>query len=130
MSFIPMNEDMDAVKESQPVAEGEYTLVISDVKEKNDTDGTPKGLLVILEIEGADDASNVLHNLSFPLPADDNEKKKNKLLFMKRFLTLFNIPFAGGIDLMNFAGKRAKCFLTQEEYQGAISNKLKLPQIK
>lgn len=131
MSFIPINEDYDAIQENQPVPEGEYTLVIDSVKEKKveGTDET-KGLLVICQIIGEDDAANVMHNLSLPLPEDSDEKKKNKLLFMKRFLTLFNIPFAGGLDLQQFPGKQAKCFLTQEDYQGTISNKIKLPSIK
>ena len=130
MSFIPMNEDYDAVQENQPVPEGEYTLVIDNVKEKQDDAGNIKGLLVICQIVGADDAQNVMHNLSLPLDTDDETKRKNKLLFMKRLLTLFNIPFSGGIDLQQFPGKQAKCFLTQEDYQGTISNKIKLPPIK
>lgn len=127
MSFIDM--DLDAVEESKPVAEGTYTLVIEDVKEK-EKEGVQTGLLVILSIEGQPTAANVLHNLSFPLDADDDQKKKNKLLFMKRFLVLFGIPFQGGIDLTKFAGKRAACALGLKEYQGSVSNELKLPMIK
>jgi hypothetical protein len=125
-----MDTDYNAIEENQPVAEGEYTLVIDSVKEKQDDSGNTKGLLVILAIEGQDNAANVMHNLSLPLPTDEDEKKKNKLLFMKRFLTLFNIPFNNGLDLTSFLGKRAKCFLVQDDYQGTISNKIKLPSIK
>jgi hypothetical protein len=126
-----MDVNYDEIKEQQPVAEGEYTLVISDVREKLDNDTQDlKGLLVICEIEGNDEAANVLHNLSFPLQSDDLEKIKNKMLFMKRFLTHFSIPFNNGIDLDTFVGKRAKCNLVLEDYQGTISNKIKLPNIK
>ena len=128
MSFIDM--ELDAIEEEKPVAEGEYSLVITDVKEKQDESGNSKGLLVILEVEGATGAANVLHNISFPLAHDDESKKKNKLLFMKRFLVQFGIPFQGGIDLTRFPGARAKCFLTQDEYQGVVSNKIKLPMMK
>ena len=128
MSFI--DAELDAIEEDKPVAEGEYSLVITDVKEKNDDSGNLKGLLVILEIEGQEGAANVLHNISIPLPTDDADKKKTKLLFMKRFLVQFGIPFAGGVDLTRFPGARAKCFLTQDDYQGIISNKIKLPMMK
>lgn len=130
MSFIPMDADLDAVVENQPVAEGEYNLVIDKVTEKLNDSGEVKNLLVICQIVGNPDAANIMHNVSLPQPDDDETKKKNKLLFMKRFLTLFNIPFAGGLDLAQFPGKQAKAYLTVEDYQGTISNKIKLPIIK
>lgn len=131
MSFIDTGINFDDVREDQPVPEGEYDLVIADVKEKNNDSGNLKNLLVIIEIVGHDGAANVLHNISIPQPEDDAEKVSNKAKFIKRFLQLFNIPFQGGsLNLTDFPGKRAKAFLTQEEYQGTISNKIKLPPIK
>lgn len=128
MSFIDM--ELDAIEEDKPVAEGEYTLVVTDVKERNDESGNLKGLLVIHEIQGVEGAANVLHNISFPLPGDDESKVKNKKLFLKRYLTIFGIPFANGIDLTRFPGAKAKVFLKQEEYQGVVSNKIQLPMMK
>jgi len=128
MSFIDM--ELDAIEEDKPVAEGEYNLVITDVKEKNDDAGNLKGLLVILEIEGQEGDANVLHNLSFPLPGDEEGKIKNKKLFMKRFLVQFGIPFANGLDLTRFPGARAKCFLVQKEWNGVTSNSINLPMMK
>lgn len=125
MSFI--DAELDAIEEDKPVAEGEYELVITDVKEK-EKDGEASGLLVILEIVGVEGASNVLHNISFPMAGDDDQKRKNKLKFMKRFLVLFGIPYAGGLDLTRFPGARAKCNLGQKEWNGEISNEIKLPK--
>ena len=53
MSFIdlPIN-DIDDIQEDKPVPEGEYTLVVTDCKEKADDSGQIKGLLVICEIQG------------------------------------------------------------------------------
>ena len=123
MSFI--DAELDAIEEDKPVAEGEYELVVTDVKEK-EKDGVQTGLLVICEIVGVEGCANVLHNISFPLDGDDEQKRKNKLKFMKRFLVQFGIPFQGGIDLTRFPGARAKCFLKQEEYNGEVSNKIAL----
>lgn len=147
MSFIEMN-GLDDVTEQQPIIENnslesltaagtkkltlqkDYTLVVKDVKEKNGDDGSLKGLLVIHEIEGCPDNANVMHNLTLPLPEDDADKRKAKLLFAKRYLTLFKIPFANGIDVTKMIGARAKAKLTLEEYDGTWSNKLVLPAIK
>lgn len=130
MSFIDLHiNDLDNdVQEDQPVPEGEYNLVIIDAKEKNDESGNLKGILVICEIEGHDNAANVLHNISLPLPGDEATKISNKLKFIKRFVQLFKIPTHGGkLNLSDFPGKRAKAYLTQEEYNGTISNRIKLP---
>lgn len=132
MSFIdlPIN-DIDDIQEDQPVPEGEYQLVISDCKERTNESGELKGLLIICEIEGQTGAANVLHNMALPLPGDDPEKLNNKLKFIKRFVSLFNIPVRGGqLNPQDFLGKRAKAYLVQDTYQDTVSNKIKLPASK
>jgi hypothetical protein len=132
MSFIdlPIN-DLDEIQEDKPVPEGEYNLVISDCREKNNEAGELKGLFVILEIEGQEGAANVMHNISLPLPSDDQSKVKGKLIFIKRFLQLFKIDAKNGkLNPQDFLGKRAKCKLVQGEYNNVISNKLALPASK
>lgn len=132
MSFIELPiSDLDDVKEDQIVPEGEYTLVISDAKERTNDDGAIKGLLVICEIQGMQNASNVLHNISFPLPGDESDKINNKLKFIKRFIQLFKIPVKGNqINPQDFLGKSAKCMLKQESYNDTVSNKIVLPNSK
>lgn len=132
MSFIDLPiTDMDDIQEDKPVPEGEYNLVISDAKEKNAEDGTLKGILVICEIQGVEGASNVLHNISLPILGDDDTKVSNKLKFIKRFIQLFKIPVKGNqLNIQDFLGKTAKAMLVQDEYNGNISNKIKLPNAK
>lgn len=132
MSFIdlPIN-DLDEIQEDKPVPEGEYNLVIADAKEKQNEAGELKGILVICEIQGMEGVANVMHNISLPLPADEDTKVKNKLLFLKRFLQKFNIAIKGGqLNIQDFLGKTAKVMLVQEEYNGSVSNKIKLPASK
>lgn len=133
MSFIDLPiENIDDIQEDQPVPEGEYTLVITDAKEKMDeASGCLKGILVICEIQGHDGAANVLHNISIPLPDDPQDKVGFKLKFMKRFIQQFNIPVKGNqLNLQDFIGKSAKCLLVQKEYEGTVSNSIKLPPSK
>lgn len=132
MSFIDLPiTDMDEIQEDKPVPEGEYNLVISDAKEKTDESGALKGIMVICEIQGMDGACNVFHNISLPLPGDTSDKINNKLKFIKRFVQLFKIPVKGNqLNIQDFLGKTAKCMLNQGEYNGTISNKIKLPNSK
>lgn len=124
MSFIDLGMDPNDI--DQLVPEGSYELVVADVKEKKDDNGNLTGLLVIHEIQGHPEAANVLHNISLPTPNDDPEKQLNKIRFMKRYLNQFNISAAGGrLDVAQFMGKRATCFLIIEDYEGLESNKIK-----
>lgn len=130
MSFIelPIN-DLDDVQEDQPVPEGSYALVITDCKEK-EKDGK-KNLLCIIEIVGHEGAANVLHNVALPGPGDDDEKVKNKLKFIKRFVQAFKIPVKGGtLNPQDFIGKQATLPLKQKEYEGQVSNVIVLPASK
>ncbi len=132
MSFIdlPIN-DMDEIKEDVIVPEGTYTLVIADVKEKQNESGETKGLMVVCEIQGMDNAAKVFHNVSLPLPDDDSDKINNKLKFIKRFVQLFKIPVKGNqLNPQDFLGKTASCMLGQKEYNGQISNEIKLPNAR
>ena len=133
MSFIalPINDLDNDVQEDKPVPEGEYQLVITDAKEKNNEAGELKGILVICEIVGHEGAANVLHNISLPLPGDESEKINNKLKFIKRFVQLFGIKVVGNqLNIQDFIGKSAKAMLTQESYNDTVSNKIKLPTSK
>lgn len=124
MSFIDLPFDPEEIDKLVP--EGQYELVVTDVKENKDDSGNLKGLLVIHEIQGHDEAANVLHNVSLPLPGDDETKVKNKIRFIKRYLNLFNIPSDGGrLDPVKFLGKRATCNIVIEEFEGMESNKIK-----
>lgn len=130
MSFIDLETDLANVREKEVVSEGMYDLVIESAKGKS-KDGK-ENILVILGIEGNLDAANILHNVSLPAAGEDAEKTTKKLIFIKRFLAQFNItPPVGSIDpavwaATEFPGKTGRCKVVQEEYNGIVSNKLKL----
>lgn len=127
MSFMEIDGLQDA---HEPVVapEGIYDLLIesSQIKEK---DGK-KNIFIVLTIEGDGGYANVLHNVSLPVKDDEDEKRKNKLLFMKRFLVQFGIPIEGNtINVENFVGSRARAKLKQEEYEGKNKNVIVLDQL-
>jgi hypothetical protein len=132
MSFIELPiTDLDEIVEEQCVPEGTYSLVIADCKEKTNESGDIKGLMILCEIQGMDNAAKVFHNMALPLSGDDSDKINNKLKFIKRFLQLFKIAIKGNqLNPQDFLGKTASCQLKQEEYNGTISNKIVLPNSK
>lgn len=130
--FIELPMDIEDVSDPAAGPEGTYGLVIRDVKTKDNGNK-----LVIIDVVTAppgvdpDDIASVLHNVAIPNATDDADKVKNKMRFIKRFLYLFNIPFTGAkLDTASWIGKQATAHLTQEEYEGNISNKIKLPNVK
>lgn len=124
MSFIEL-AGINDVHEPVVAPDGIYDLVIAAVQIK-EKDGK-KNILCILEFENTDaDYANILHNVSLPSSDDDSEKRKNKLLFAKRFFHQFNIPFEGGVDIEAMHGCRGKARVKCDEYEGKVKNILNL----
>ena len=131
MSFIEL-VGIDDVSEKKTVPEGSYDLVITaNPKAKKNEESGKVNLLTIIAIEGHPEAANIMHNLSLPSAEDEPETRKFKLLMIKRFCHHFKIAMQGSaLNTENFAGARmAACPVTKEEYQGVVSNKLKMPPL-
>jgi hypothetical protein len=130
MSFIEMPGLADAKEPVIAPEGGNYDLCIVDAK-LTDKDGK-QNIRMILEIEGADDFANVFHYVSLVGPDDDEDKAKFKNLLAARFFNQFSVAMDGGIEIEQLVGCRAtSCKLTQEEYEGRLSNSLQvnnLPQ--
>lgn len=136
-TFIDLPMDIESITEPKAGPEGTYGLIVTQVNEKQDENGGLKGLSIIHEVSTApvgvdpSEVSNVFHFISIPQQSDDQEKVKNKLLFLKRYLAVFGIPMNGSkLDPNSFIGKTASVQLTVDEYQGNITNKIKLPNLR
>lgn len=126
-SFINLGSDINEIKEPETIPEGMYDLVVERVMEKKNDQGDLTGLNVILDVSGYIDAAAVFHHVSLPQEDDDEEKANFKLRFLKKFLEAFGIPFTKkGFDMVDFAGATGKVKLVLDEYQGTISNKIKI----
>lgn len=122
MTFIEM--PLGDAKEKEVVPEGEYDLIVEDAVPPPPG---KKSVMVRLSIEGHLEAKAVFHHLALISSDDDEEKRNNKLLFGKAFCDAFSIPYEGaGFDLDDFPGAQGTIYLTQEEYQGIINNKIRL----
>jgi hypothetical protein len=137
MSFI--EKPLDDVTEPSYGPEGIYDLVIEKADAKMDGE-TRKNMLLIIKIEKApaglnpEELANVLHNFSFIVPEDDEQKANNKQIFGKKFCHLFNINTKGkrlsDLAAMDFIGKRAKGVqMKVKEYEGKKSNVIVFPSL-
>ena len=125
---IPLN--LNEITESRPVPNGKYDLVIASAEEKTAKSGAPM-IVCSLGIEGHTDAPNVTHFISLP-DGSDATKDNFKGLMLKRFLTMFSIPFdEDGFDLDVFSGAtaRAELTLSEPDDNGNVYNRLQLPKL-
>jgi hypothetical protein len=131
MSFI--NLDLTGVKEGEIVPEGEYDLRIVKVEDGESRKGNQM-TTVTIRIEGTDvpNPAPVQHYITYPTPDLPDNQKYMRLLDIKRFLTLFEVPFdKAGFDSEELLGQTARGMLTQEEgNDGIIRNRLRLPRLR
>ena len=122
MTFI--GAPIKDAKAREPVPEGEYDLVI-EAADHIQRDGK-EYVSIRHSIVGEADAGAVFHSI-FLTPNEDAEKWNTQLLFMKAYLELFEIPYKGtGFELDELPGSTATVKLVQREYEGTVSNQIKL----
>ncbi len=122
MSFIDV--PLKDAKEKEPVPAGEYDLIIEDAKLIEDQG--KRRVSIRHSIVGEPDAQHVFHSIFLEF-GDDKEKANTMLGFINAYLELFDIPHKGtGFDLEELPGSQATCKLGQKEWEGVISNEIKL----
>ena len=132
MSFLQV-EGLGDDYEDEAVPEGSYGLRIVDTREGRNKADTCDQLTVLISVDDDEfpNSKTIFHYLTFPGEADDDNVKRNKMRNVTRFLKLFDVPYEkDGINSEDMVGNTADCVLTQEEYEGNISNRLRLPSTR
>lgn len=130
MSMIPV--DVSGVTEPKAVPGGRYDLSVSSAEEGLSKEKRKPMITVYLNIDGHTDAPNVRHSISLPAPEDEAKTKAFKMLLLKRFLTLFGIPYdSNGFNLEDFIGATATAELKLGEVDdnGNQYNELVMPKM-
>ena len=139
MTFIPANFD-DAV-EPKPASAGRYNLQITgcDVAKTGPNSKVPGSPQFKVSIAFTDEPNtpNITHFVSLPNEQDKPETANFKVLLLKRFLTLFNVPYdTNGIDVekmaMDMVGAQANAevSLSEPDDNGNVYNRLQTPKIR
>lgn len=139
MTFIPVNFD-DAV-EPQPVAAGRYNvqIVYAEVAQSGPNSkvpGTPQFKVSIGFIDDTN-APNIIQFISLPNEVDEPKSANFKVLLLKRFLTLFKVPYdTNGIETekmaMDMVGAtaNAEVQLAEPDDKGNVYNRLVVPRMQ
>ena len=116
--------------EDKPVPEGKYDLRIRDAKDQKSKDGATQ-ILCMIDIEGEEGSGTIFHYLTLPTKNDDDKKTRDKMRFIARFLALFDISYdKDGFNTEDLPGSTASdVSLTQDEYEGRLSNNIVLPAV-
>ncbi len=132
MSFVEL--PLEGTMEEKSVPESVYDLRLETVKETTNEETGRLSFMCVLRIENPpEDNPNpaaIFHYLWMPMEGDEQSTVQMSLLGLKRFLTLFNVPFEGnGFNPEDLPGSAAECLLAEEEYEGMVRNVLRLPAL-
>lgn len=128
--FVNVNLGKD-VQEAVPAPEGRYLLRVVNVQSKESRAGSPM-VQVMHEIDGHPECAPVFQHLVLP-KEDDEEKSINfKLLQIKRYLNMAQIPFgADGFNQEDLMGAEIEANLTFDSGDGERppSNQIQLDRL-
>lgn len=130
-TLIPV--DVTGTTEPKPVNNGRYDLSISSAEEGLSKEKKKPMITTYLNIDGHPTAPNVRHSISLPADGDEPKSKEFKMLLLRRFLTLFNIPYdSNGFNIEDFPGATASAELKLGDVDdsGNQYNELVLPKMK
>lgn len=143
MSFVDIN--FDEAVEPQPLAKGRYPTQITGAQVKqtgvNSKNPGRDQIVVTIGFTGPSkeeqNAPTMSHYISLPHPDDEVKTNNFKALQLKRFLTVYGIPFeSNGIDLEQICfamiGNEAdiEVELSEPDDKGNVYNRLRLPRIQ
>jgi len=136
MSYLP--ENLDDVEEAKPAPLGTYELQIvrCEEKETGPNSANPGKPIFHIHLAFTDlelNAPAVRHYLTLPYEGDENGAFK--LLMLKRFLALFNVPYSSDTSTlaMNMIGQTAMVDVSlgdPREEGGDIFNEIRVPKIR
>lgn len=108
--------DLTNVKEPEPVAAGAYNLVCTSAELTIFKKSQRKGAILIFEIVGEANASDVFHNLPFPRETDDKRARDFMNLQIQRALIGCGVDYgSSGWNVKDFLNNEAMAQLDVEE---------------
>lgn len=131
MGFINMNLG-DDVREGELVPNGEYELVIAKAEDKPSKKGNPMTRIVIrIEDAPVSNPAPVMYYMNHLTPDLPSDQRQMRSLEIKRFLTLFRVPFGDeGFETEDLVGSRARALVEQEQGEdGQMRHRLILPRL-
>lgn len=127
--------DLGEDLEDKAVPEGEYELRVVKAEYKETKSGENHMIALAARVEGQDGEgiSLVNHYIVMPKDGDVAATTRMRMRDLKRFLVAFGVDTKDGFDpetqTEELVGLTGKVRLVQEEYEGNVSNKIRLPKV-
>ena len=131
MPFISVNLNDASIQESRPAPAGKYDLQVLNVESATSKNGKPQ-LIAHLGFEGRENTPDLRHYMSLPANGDEPSSSAFKSLLLKRFATLFKVPYdERGFDTDAWIGARqhAEVSLSEPDDNGNVYNRLVTPRL-
>lgn len=122
MSLLPNTSD---IPELSPVEPGEYDLRIIRAKETQSNRTGRKGIMLIHDIIGEDNAEDLIDTIWLPMDTDDEDKKKTMLRMIKERVLALGLPDDGSVELDDFIGTEFAAILELEDSDFGRRNNIK-----
>lgn len=135
MASLIRADDLGQDLEDKAAKEGRYDLRIVKSEYKPTKNGENKMIAAMIAIDGADGEGVLPFNHYLLEPnGDDVGVDRRRLRDIKRFLTMFGVPFDNGFDMEEQASELVGCtaqnaMVTTEDYEGTTQNRLRLPRL-
>src|SRR5262245_407603 len=132
MPFIKI--PLDDAAEQEVVPEGDYELQIVKAEDGESKKGNQMTTVYIRILDAKVPNPAILrHWLTYPDMETPADQRNLRLVDIKRFLTVFNIPMnEEGFDSDDLIGATGRCFVyqeTSEENEDQVFNRLRLPRL-
>ena len=133
MGFVEV--PLGAAQEAEAVPEGEYDLRVAKFDETTSKAGNAMyKAIIIIESKYHPNPQPIVEYFTLPNGKDD-EHANMKMLNIKRFLAVFNVPFEeSGFNDEDVPGALGKCHVVNDTYEPddgepREQNKLRLPPL-
>lgn len=123
--FVDMG--LSKTKRPEPVVDGEYLVRIeaAEIIESKNVPGQENiRIRCILPQEPASEA--IFHYIPGIAPSDGEDRINNKRRMAAGILEAFGLDYDDSFNTDDLVGQEAELIVTQEEYEGRISNKLQI----
>ena len=130
MSFIEIT-GMDEAQEPELAPEGQYDLRITHAEDYINDKGTPL-VRCSIAFDGKPEYQNMNYWVILP-KGEDQEQDQKRIINVKRFLTMFGVPFENGFeieDLFGATADKANVSQSDADEEGNIYNELRISRLK
>ncbi len=114
--------NLSDIPDISPVEPGEYDLYIRQAKDTKSNDGSREGLMLVIDIQGVENAETIFDTIWFPNASDDEDKAAMMWRMIKERIIALGLDPAEENENSDFVGISFTAKLGVDTYQGKTKN--------